>query len=78
MKKNVNPATVENAVQCPHNHACLSKEGKPCCTIAETINNKVFFTHSKKPTACPCQMAFGNSFLCTCPVRHELYLKHRI
>jgi hypothetical protein len=75
MALKVNPETVKQADQCPRDHACL-KGGQTCCTIRNTINETVFFTTCEKPSHCPYQMAFGHLYMCNCPVRKELYIKH--
>jgi hypothetical protein len=75
---NIAPETVEKATKCPHNRVCLSVGGKPCCKIECTVNDIVFFTQEKTSTGCPYQASFGYSFMCTCPVRQEIFLKHRV
>ncbi len=78
MEFNINPETAKQATKCLYNHACMQPGTPLRCTISEVVNNTVFFTKEKKPSACPYQSTFGNSFMCTCPLRQEFYLKHKV
>lgn len=66
------------ADQCKNNGICQSEGGQPYCRISETIGEKVYFTETRHPMGCPYQHSFGSAFMCTCPVRQEIYRKHKI
>ena len=78
MKLDVKKEILDAASQCDHNYICQSVGGKPYCKISDTVNAMVFFTEGKHQLGCNYQHPFGSSFMCTCPVRQEIYLKHKI
>jgi hypothetical protein len=78
MKLDVDKKILALATKCQHHHICQAVGGKPHCAISETVNGSVFFTPCRHPVGCPYQCSFGSSFMCTCPVRQEIYKNHRI
>ena len=75
MKIEVKDETLEKATECKHHYICMAVGGKPHCKISESVGESVFFTESCHPLGCPYQCSFGSSFLCTCPVRQEIFKK---
>ncbi|VGO16829.1 hypothetical protein PDESU_05421 [Pontiella desulfatans] len=78
MEANVPLDTLNKATKCKHNCVCQTEGGKPYCQISETVNGTVFFVNSRHPNGCSYQHAFGSVFMCTCPVRQEIYTKLHI
>ena len=71
--------TLKKSTQCSRSCACLNEMDKgPNCKVIDCINHKVHFVECKNDTSCSCLMPFGNSFICNCPVRKELYNKYGI
>jgi len=68
------------ACDCPREHACLSSAGRACCPVTESVGNAIFVdvNHSGH-AACPYRVSFGAKHrLCTCPMRHELFRRHKL
>lgn len=78
MNCTVEKEILEKAKKCKHNFICQAVGGKPHCRISDTVNGSVFFTASRHPMGCAYQCSFGSAYMCTCPVRQEIYRKHRI
>jgi hypothetical protein len=78
MKLDVQDEILDQATQCKHNCICQGVGGKPHCRISDTVNGSVFFTPTRHPMGCPYQCSFGSTFMCTCPVRQEIYKQYRI
>ena len=78
MDYEIDEAIVKKADMCPHNQICLTAGGKPHCEIKETINDSVFFLKCRQPSSCAYQHSFGSAYMCSCPVRQEIYKKYRI
>lgn len=64
--------------KCRNGYMCQALGGKPHCQISDSVNGLVFFLKCSNPLDCPYQHAFGSSFMCTCPVRQEVYREYRI
>ncbi|WP_372807112.1 hypothetical protein [Pontiella sp.] len=74
----ISQKTLDAASNCKHNHICTTNEGKPFCTIESVVGNTVFFTGTRHTPGCVYQCSFGSAYMCTCPVRQELFVKHGI
>lgn len=66
---------IGQTTKCDKEFACLKEHGNPCCIIDNCINGKVHFVKELK-RQCFYSMCFGNSVVCLCPVRKEIYNKH--
>lgn len=78
MKFDIHPETVRKADKCVHDKCCLSGSCHTNCNITRSVNDSVFFVDGPESLYCPYQMSFGNSFICTCPVRQEIYKKYKV
>lgn len=78
MKYDVSRETLKKADRCPHHGICQTAGGKPHCEISESINSTVYFLTCTHPNGCSYQHSFGSSFMCSCPVRQEIYNKYHI
>ncbi len=67
----------EEASKCKKKLACL-KEKCELCAVADCVNDSVLFVKSEYNASCPYQQMFGNEFICSCPVRKEIYEKYRL
>lgn len=78
MKKETTKTEKNVAVECARDCVCQTEGGAPCCKITEVVNDTIFFTESRHPDGCDRQYSFGSTFICTCPVRHDLYRMKKI
>ncbi|MFA6172075.1 MAG: hypothetical protein WC701_00190 [Kiritimatiellales bacterium] len=50
--------------------------GRKCdnaCPVIDTVGRKVLFVNKTRTESCPFELFFGDSVVCTCPVRMENY-----
>lgn len=74
MRKNTSEKSEASpADQCERDCCCLTEGGEPRCLISESLNGQVLFT--EKHQKCTYQVPFGSTFICSCPVMHDLQNK---
>jgi hypothetical protein len=64
------------ASNCPHNLGCLAtgKCGdRVMCSVNFSFGNNVLMLDSNEQKPCPYRVSFGQTEICTCPVRQFLY-----
>lgn len=59
-------------VNCTCNGKCLD-DHSIVCKVVSSINDQLIFVEGCYNDDCAYLMAFGDSFICTCPVRKQLY-----
>ena len=67
----------EKTNQCPHEFGCLTGE-KTVCSASQPIAGDGIFIRRPQDVFCPYLMHFGNSHICNCPARRELYERYQI
>jgi hypothetical protein len=65
------------ATSCSKGFACLNGDNTVNCKIQYCINRQIHFIESSGTKTCNYKMHFGESFICICPVRKEIYKKYR-
>jgi hypothetical protein len=63
---------------CPFSFQCLNEENIDICPVDRCLSGNFSFLKTVKPNHCAYQMEFGNSQICICPVRAELFRHYRI
>ena len=82
MKVEIDEHVINNTIKCLWDYACLSNNNDNNHKICE-INNKeysgvVFIKYREEIKECNYSERFGSSsYLCTCPVRKEIYRKYK-
>lgn len=70
---------LEETTECNRNFICLNTpEVVINCKVISCISNKVHFVDCPDYNICTYLMNFGNSFICNCPVRKEIFNKYGI
>lgn len=70
---------LKETTECKRNFICLnSLDTVKTCKVISCINNKVHFVECANYYICPYLMPFGNSFICNCPVRKEIFNKYGV
>jgi hypothetical protein len=65
-------------VECEKGMACLKgQENYPLCQVEKPIA-ELLFVAAKPLPSCSSMRFFGNGAYCTCPVRKELYRRHKV
>ncbi len=63
--------------RCPHGFACLDPAQRSVCPVEQRIMD-VIFVEPDDTFFCPYKTSFGDSYVCGCPTRQELYTQHQI
>jgi hypothetical protein len=69
--------TIKETTHCHKDFECI-KNNNICCNVTHSVNKQVHFVECKERVQCNYKMSFGNSFICTCPTRKEIYNKYGI
>ena len=74
----INKKTINETIHCENNFECLENENYSCLLmkIDNCIGEKVLFINCTK-TNCYYKMNYGNSIICNCPTRTEIYHKYK-
>ena len=77
-KMEINEEIVAQTKWCTKNYACLKNPAKVICKVVSCVGEQVLFVQFNKDAFCEYQMFFGNSVICNCPVRNEIYNKYNL
>ncbi len=75
---NVHDDIIKNTNRCKKDHSCLSGFAADLCQVEMCIGEKIHFIKCMNENICNYRIPFGYSFVCTCPVRKELYNKYKL
>ncbi len=79
MKFEIPEAIIKEAGKCTKNHQCVDGMSQnPLCEIQHYIKDKLVFIECKEDKICPYFISFGKTKLCECPVRKEIYERHKV
>lgn len=82
MKYTVTHDIVNATVQCADDFSCLYGEGECLCEVIgcspDSDSGILYIHHADDIRSCRYEMFFGNSFVCNCPVRKELYRQYHV
>jgi hypothetical protein len=73
----INPNIIKSAVKCHRGLNCLTLNGIPDCNI----HNKIAYEVGPKKefnTECKYIIKFHGKYLCTCPVRKDIFNKYDV
>jgi len=66
---------LDKTVHCTKDFDCL-KNNNIHCKVENCVNNEVYFVECCEKNPCNYRVNFGNSHICTCPTRKEIYNKY--
>ena len=69
---------ITKTTHCEKNFDCLKSDKHHCCKVKYCVNKEVHFINCANNINCSYKMIFGNSFICICPVRKEIYNKNGV
>jgi hypothetical protein len=78
MKIKLDNQIIEQATRCQKHFDCLSNEEHVYCDVEYCVDGKVLFIRCIGEENCEYKVQFGDSCMCTCPVRKEIYNRYRI
>ena len=78
MNKNIviNKKIIKKTTKCPFNFVCLSNPDKISCQVESNIGDTILFVKPTNGSICDYRTSFGEGYICTCPVRNEIYAKY--
>ena len=74
----VSPEILQKSGECPHSHRCLSAPETTVCKAEYLLADQNLFVKEKEGRKCDKFLAYGVAGICKCPVRVELYKRHRV
>lgn len=67
----------QKATRCTHDLGCLSSGrcgDRDMCNVAHSYGENLLRLVTDRQAVCPYRLTFGNSQICTCPVREYLFM----
>jgi len=69
---------LKRAPKCRRDISCVHHgKGGPLCLVKQSINGVLFVDYGHS-IVCHSMLLFGVDYICTCPVRKELYARYGI
>ena len=69
---------LKRAPKCQREISCIHRDkGGPLCLVKQSVNG-VLFVDFRDSIVCHCMLLFGVDYICTCPVRKEIYARYGI
>ena len=85
MMLNISDDALSRTVKCPSNFYCLNdkrhamcSEAKPLCRVNYYIGKTDLVVTYPGNEDCPYKVNFGKRYICSCPVRQEIYQRYHI
>jgi hypothetical protein len=78
MKIEIDDKIVGKVKRCKKEFGCLKNEKHACCAVVGCIKKNVHFIKNSDDQNCSFNVAFGHLFMCTCPIRKEIFNKYGI
>lgn len=72
----IDPDTVKRTSKCGCEFECLSKNIAPQCKVECCFKEDYAFLKDCRNNACTYLIPYGASFICSCPIRCEIYRKY--
>ena len=83
MALKVSDEAIEKTTKCSWNYSCLEDNNSPKCSVNKsmcevenTLENYLFVDWNHED--CHYKLEFGDSFICRCPVREEIYERYNM
>ena len=74
----INASTINKTTKCKKDFSCLSEKRKELCKVKHSVANEVHFIECLDTESCSYMLSFGDSIICTCPVRKAIYNQYKI
>ena len=74
----ISEETIAETKRCEKGFACLKGQCDDLCRVESCVNGKVHFIQSMNKDYCSYRGNFGESVICYCPTRKELYNMHGV
>ena len=78
MKIEIDDEVRDRTTECEEAYACILNVNHTTCKADQTKSNGSFFIECKEAVCCNYRVSYGfSSYICTCPVRKEIYRKYK-
>ncbi len=67
---------LKSTTKCEKDFSCLRDKKHIFCKVEFCINDEVHFIKCLNEEYCTYKMSFGESFICNCPTRKEIFNKY--
>lgn len=74
----IHEQVLKKTTRCNKNFECLNNGSSPCCKVDYCVNGLVLFVEKNDCFYCNYRMNFGDSIMCNCPTRIEIFKKYSI
>jgi hypothetical protein len=68
----------KSTTKCEKDFKCLVDSTYKLCKVTQSLYDKVLFVECLQESYCNYKMGYGYSNTCICPIRKEIYKKHKI
>lgn len=69
---------IEETIKCEKSFDCLKNDKHVYCKVENCVSSEVHFVKCLNDEYCVYRMSFGESYICNCPTRKEIYNKYEI
>ena len=76
MKIKIDEEIIQKAIYCEYDFKCLSGEKRLLCEVRELFGYAMLVVKHKSATDCRYHVSIGDTTLCICPARHEIYNRY--
>ena len=77
MSITVDKHTIKSTTECNKDLACLHGDEHPLCKVKLSVRDETVFVKCLNTEHCYYKMAFGYLFVCSCPVRNDIYKRYQ-
>jgi hypothetical protein len=73
----INKELIKETTKCQKSFDCLNNDKHIFSKVENCVNNKIHFVKCSD-YSCSYLVSFGNSYVCSCPIRKEIFNKYNI
>jgi hypothetical protein len=81
MTYDVDRHVLDLTTECADHFSCLSGEDTCLCEVEKIIGTDgglLYIKHNSNIRSCRYELFYGDSFICNCPTRKEIYRKYDV
>jgi hypothetical protein len=78
VKIEISADVIERTTGCQRQFSCLSGAVESLCEVKYIVVGELYCLKRTTRRGCRYERLFGDTFLCTCPVRQAIYKRYRI
>lgn len=78
MNIKIDKEIIQTAIYCEYDFSCLSGEKRCLCEVSELIGYAMLEIKPKLSIDCRYYVSIGDTSLCICPTRYEIYNRYRM